>query len=191
LTNADTFALFALEVGTGKWKSFGFPSDRYKNCDAWRPDIVTAMGRAQQWNRIAANITRSRNPKLYGAWEDLRNKYFGPKFDVTPDLAVTWVTEDQVQRIQKTYAIVQEKLNSSQTIECHLSGGEACSDGFPTAWTDTTLHLCWGWKGLPPGGQAKWILAGLYGLYAGERDWIRRSDLANLARDLTERFFPV
>src|SRR5205807_1472384 len=60
LTNAESYALFAQEIGTGTAPVLTAPTDTMTACPPdWAPLIQVAVGRAQSWNLQSSESERS------------------------------------------------------------------------------------------------------------------------------------
>jgi hypothetical protein len=179
--NAESFGLLVQELGTGTAVGGTAPSDTFEDCPAeWMPFIRRAIAIAQRYNRDAQTELSDRRPARLQAWTDLQNRYLH---------AATPAALDSAQRV---YDKMGGELRSNVDFECETSStGGRCGEGAETYWFAifSDFHVCPAWLGLATDGdRAVSLLAGLYGYKAGVDGNQRRSDLAELARALHDRF---
>lgn len=186
LTNADSYALLVEEIASGRAVLSNPPRDSFTDCpEDWKPLLRVAIARAQQWNRYAQTSTQDRRSDWLASWNDLQMRYLGSTSAAALNAA------------QTVYDTVVDALSSDIAFECELGPGGRCAAGAQTYWYAIGhFHICRSWRTIEAQGnisaedrRVTAILTGLYGYSGGVGDNTRRQNLANLARELKNRYW--
>jgi hypothetical protein len=174
LTNAESYALFAWQLGSGRPIRSEAPRYEQEDCPAdWRPLIRVAAARAERWNRNAQTVLSNRTPAAVRA----RSAMFTRRLGASPTEAL--------DRAQRAYDRLEERFHESITIECEWRGGGRC-ERYVTYWFEfwSDFHICPSWRRLATeDDRTEAMLRGLYGYVSGADD-TTAGRFAGLAREL-------
>ena len=176
LTNAESFGLFAQQLGTGKVPPMPEAKDKRADCPKdWWDWLQFAVAWAQRWNFNARLVTNSLTAAEVRHWDPRRQQLLGGTSQAAVDAA------------KKAFNTIETKLRSPVKFECEPFGGGRCDEpGMLNYWYEfwSDFHICplWRYQSTPED-HIEGLLLGLYGYLAGVGDNDRRQGYAKLARE--------
>ena len=182
ITNAESYGLLAQELGTGTQVADSAPRDTIEDCpDDWDLALARSTAIAERWNRNAQTALADRRPSWLSQWTDLQTRYLG---------GTSTATLDSAKRI---YDATLNAFRDNIAFECEpgATGGRCASS--QTYWYGafSDFHICPSWRALPTEARrTQALLQGFFGYKDVEGDDTRRANLAALARELSERYWP-
>lgn len=178
LTNADSYALFVVQLGLDQPIRSTAPSDDFHDCPReWKPLVEKAAAQAQFWNRNALSDINDRRPEAITARQAEFDQFLGGH------------TLALIESASQAYKKVDDAFKSDVDFECEPTGGGRCDKGAETYWYAiwSNFHICPVWqKEHDPDDRTEGVLAGLYGFEGDVGNNDRRRKLAQLARTLTK-----
>jgi hypothetical protein len=180
LTNAASYEMFIRELGTGKAQQTGPEHrDTYENnCPKeWRIALNAATALAERWNRDAQVVVHDQDPAFLAAWKKLAKKHLGGQ------------TKAQVSGAAAVYDGAASRLAGKVDFACDPKGGGSCDASGTYSDASRHFHVCHSWWQATDVERTKSLLAGLYGHFGLVDDPVRRSNLAELAQELHEKFW--
>jgi hypothetical protein len=180
LTNAESYGMFAQELGAGQVMNDTAPRDQVSCPADWRPLVEQAVARAQRVNENAAVVLSDNRPEIFEATQDLQQQHLGG------------ATPAHRQPATAAFEAVRTRLKQSIPIVCHPGAEARCANGRSVVVDGATLHLCAMWRQMPPPQARLWLLlGGIYQSVGGARNSFTAQNYAQLALALTERIYGV
>ncbi len=178
LTNAESYGLFARELGTGKKGTVKPPKDTREDCpDDWWQLLTKAIAVAQRWNRNAQVTFTNLMVNDVKGWSKQWQGYIGG------------TAQADIDRARKTYNRMANKLQSKIDFECEPGGGGRCDDKGTTSYWYAAgdFHICPAWVAQKSeDDRVQSLLSGLYGYVGDVDDNTRRNQYAKLAREINQ-----
>ncbi|MBL9135485.1 MAG: DUF4157 domain-containing protein [Verrucomicrobiales bacterium] len=180
LTNADSYGLFAQEIGQGTVMGDAVPPDSVTCPPAWRPMVDEAVARAQRINENAAVVVANSSPAVLNAWTDLQGQFLGG------------TTPAHLRPAQAAFQAVRTRMRRPISVVCHPGAEARCRPGTTLFVDGETLHVCPMWARLPaPQARLNLLLSRVYEAMGGVQTSFNAQRYAQLAIALTDRFYPV
>jgi hypothetical protein len=174
LTNAESYAALARELGTSTEVPIDSPTDTFEDCPpAWEKAIDRALAIAARWNRDARVMTSVIVPELIGrnrpdpmlnAWTALRNQHLS--WTNTPLDDAKRVYESAATELKQRFTDRKDQSDTPK-IECDAGARGRRADRewyvYVPNWYSRVLHIGPRWLQLPPDEERpQSLLAGLY-----------------------------
>ncbi len=176
LTNAESYAMLAAELGLGYAVESSAPVDPVHGCPAdWTPLLAAAVADAQRWNRDALTAIVDRRPGILAQYASLCDSFLGGHASAVLDAAA------------RDYREMLTGFSYPIDFECEPGGGGGCG-ALDTYVGWPSLHVCPRWRTRATADdRAESILIGLYGDRGNVESESRRQHLAGLARAIHYR----
>ncbi|HKQ51308.1 MAG TPA: M35 family metallo-endopeptidase, partial [Pyrinomonadaceae bacterium] len=176
LTNAESYARIAHQLGSGKKGPEGPPADTYEDCSKdgknWKSTLDLTLARAQRWNRDALIRVAKLTPDKAKEYSALDIQHMGG------------TTQSDIDALRAALKKLADELKSGIDFECEPKGGGRCDrKRVRTYWYAAgDLHICPALLTDSPDEQVIQLLAGLYGYKADVDDNTKRFNYARFAQ---------